>query len=407
MTKRQVSKGIQMLATLTPSPVVATLDRFLVRHPDASTPFLLVDLEVVRRQYGSLTAALPCTEVFYAVKANPAPEVLSLLIERGSNFDVASRGEIELCLGLGADPARLSYGNTVKKERDIAAAYRDGVRLFTIDSQPELDKVLRTVASGTVFVRIVTDGAGADWPLSRKFGCTVSEAEQLLLRAAHAGLQVGVSFHVGSQQRNPGAWDRPLSQVAHLARMLAADGHELAAVNLGGGLPSRHVDPTADIDTYGAAIAGSIATHLGPWFCGRVMVEPGRYLVGDAGVIRTEVVQIARRASDSDRRWVFLDVGLFNGLTETLEEAIRYRIQAPEDGSATGPVVLAGPSCDSADVLYQTYQYRLPLDLQVGDYLEILGTGAYTSSYSSVGFNGFPPLTSYYLPATTGTELAL
>ena len=257
-----------MLGTLAPSPAAGLLDRLLARHPDAITPFLVVDLDVVRRQYLSLTAALPGTEVFYAVKANPAPEVLSLLIELGSNFDVASCGEIELCLGLGADPARLSYGNTVKKERDIAAAYRRGVRLFTVDSQPELDKVQRTVTSGSVFVRIVTDGAGADWPLSRKFGCTVAEAAPMLLQAARAGLQVGVSFHVGSQQRNPDAWDRPLGQVAQLARWLAAKGHELAAVNLGGGLPSKHVDPTADIETYGAAIAGSVAAHLGPRFGG-------------------------------------------------------------------------------------------------------------------------------------------
>ena len=227
-----------MQGILAPSLVAGRLDRFLAERPDATTPFLVVDLDVVRRQYVSLTAALPDTEVFYAVKANPAPEVLSLLIKLGSNFDVASRGEIELCLGLGADPVRLSYGNTVKKERDIAAAYRCGVRLFTVDSQPELEKVLRTVASGTVFVRIAADGAGADWPLSRKFGCTVDEAGQMLLQAARAGLQVGVSFHVGSQQRNPGAWDRPLGQVAHLARRLAAERHELAGVNLGGGLPS-------------------------------------------------------------------------------------------------------------------------------------------------------------------------
>jgi ornithine decarboxylase len=400
-TEEPADEGNPMLGTLTPGPVAGSLDPFLARHPAATTPFLVVDLDVVRRQYCSLTAALPGASVFYAVKANPAPEVLSLLINLGSSFDVASRGEIELCLGLGADPARLSYGNTVKKERDIAAAYRLGVRLFTVDSRPELDKVLRTVHNGTVFVRIVTDGAGADWPLSRKFGCTVSEAEQMLLQAAGAGLQAGVSFHVGSQQRNPGAWDQPLGQVAQLARRLAAHGHELAGVNLGGGLPSRHVDPTADIGTYGAAIAGSVASRLGPRFSGLVMVEPGRYLVGDAGVIRTEVIQVVRRASDPDRRWVFLDVGLFNGLTETLDEAIRYRIQAPRGGSRTGPVVLAGPSCDSADVLYETYLYHLPLDLQAGDHLEILGTGAYTSSYSSVGFNGFPPLTSYFTPATS------
>src|ERR1700734_990708 len=135
-------------------------------HPDAITPFLVFNLDVVRRQYVSLTAALPGTEIFYAVKANPAPEVLSLLIGLGSNFDVASRGEIELCLRLGADPAGLSYGNTVKKERDIAAAYRYGVRIFTVDSEPELDKIIRVVRAArrtdgrrasTVFVRIATD----------------------------------------------------------------------------------------------------------------------------------------------------------------------------------------------------------------------------------------------------------
>src|SRR5580693_6890769 len=223
-----------MQGILAPCLVAGRLDRSLTGHLDAITPFLVVDLDVVRRQYVSLTAALPGASVFYAVKANPAPEVLSLLIALGSSLDVASRGEIELCLGLGADPARLSYGNTVKKERDIAAAYGRGVRLFTVDSEPELDKVLRTVASGTVFARIVTDGAGADWPLSRKFGCTVSEAEQMLLQAAGAGLQAGVSFHVGSQQRDPGAWHRPLRQVAHLKRLLMAAGHELSGVNLGG-----------------------------------------------------------------------------------------------------------------------------------------------------------------------------
>ncbi len=387
-----------MYGTLRPGTLTPRLDRFLDEHTEYATPFLVVDLEVVAAQYAKLIAALPRTAVFYAVKANPAPEVLRLLIGLGCSFDVASPGEIELCLRLGADPARLSYGNTVKKERDVAAAYRQGVRIFTIDSAPELDKVLRVVGRGTVFVRIATDGAGADWPLSRKFGCSPAEAGPLLLRAARAGLAVGVSFHVGSQQRNPDAWDAPLAQVARLAEQLARDGHQLGAVNLGGGLPSAHVETTPDVATYGEAIYRSLGAHLGPNFAGPTMVEPGRYLVGDAGVLRTEVVQIITRDNDPGRRWVFLDVGLFNGLTETLDEAIRYRIQAPGASERIGPVILAGPSCDSADVLYETYQYQLPLDLQVGDHLDILCTGAYTSSYSSVGFNGFPPLRSHYLP---------
>src|ERR1700727_3305717 len=191
---RAPAGGVHTVKCLAPSLATGRLDRFLAGHPDATTPFLVVDLDVVRRQYASLTAALPGTEVFYAVKANPAPEVLSLLIKLGSNFDVASRGEIELCLGLGADPARLSYGNTVKKERDIAAAYRCGVRLFTVASQPELDKVLRTVTSGTVFVRIVTDGAGATGhcrgslaaPWARRGSCSCRGHAQACRSAFHS-----------------------------------------------------------------------------------------------------------------------------------------------------------------------------------------------------------------------------
>ena len=398
-----------MPAALTPSPTVTALDQFLVTNVELATPFLVMDLDIVREQYERLRAALPETAVFYAVKANPAPQVLRVLIEAGCSFDVASPGEVELCLGLGADPARLSYGNTVKKERDVAAAHRHGVRRFTVDSEPELDKIVRTVSrahpadASTVFVRISTNGSGADWPLSRKFGCSPAEAGPMPRRAARAGLQIGVSFHVGSQQRNPHAWHAPIAEVARLADALAADGHQLAGLNLGGGLPSRHLEPAPDIAVYGTAIRDAIATHL-PGFAGMTMVEPGRYLVGDAGVIRAEVVQIIRRSGDPQTRWVFLDIGLFNGLTETLDEAIRYRLRCRGNHDRTGPVVLAGPSCDSADVLYESHRYQLPLDLEVGDHIDILGTGAYTCSYSSVGFNGFPPLPDYYVPAALGTR---
>jgi ornithine decarboxylase len=125
-----------------------------------------------------------------------------------------------------------------------------------------------------------------------------------------------------------------------------------------------------------------------------IIVEPGRSIVGDAGVIQSEVVLISQKSFDDDKRWVYLDVGKFNGLAETMDESIKYRIQAPR-GGATGPVVLAGPTCDSADILYEKAEYRLPLDLAVGDKIEILSTGAYTSSYASVCFNGFAPIKTY------------
>lgn len=210
--------------------------------------------------------------------------------------------------------------------------------------------------------------------------------------AAAAGLQVGLSFHVGSQQRNAAAWHQPITTAAGLAGDFRAGGHRLAALNLGGGLPSSYLDPVLSARDYGAAIRSALDEALGHRHGVQILIEPGRYLVGDAGVIRSEVVLVTNRGDDRDRRWVYLDIGRFNGLTETWGESIRYRITTARDGGPVGPVVLAGPSCDSADVLYETYEYQLPMALQAGDQVEIHAAGAYTASYASVGFNGFPPL---------------
>ena len=387
-------------------PFTRTIRRFLRTNPALQTPFLVLDLDVVEARYRALLEAVPVTRVLYAVKANPAPEVLERLLVAGCSFDVASPGEIDRCLNLGIEPARLAYGNTIKKEKDIAYAYRRGVRVFTVDAEVELDKVIRQAPGATVYVRITTDGKGADWPLTRKFGCGPAEALFLLRKAAYAGLRFGVSFHVGSQQRDVTAWDGPIAQVATLVQTLGRDGFEPAGINLGGGLPCTYRDWVPDIEAYGDAIGLALRTHLGRDFPGEILIEPGRYLVGDAGVIETEVVLISRRPADGERRWVYLDIGLFNGLTETLDEAIRYRIRTANDRSRLGPVVLAGPSCDSADVLYERSAYELPIDLQVGERIHLLATGAYTSSYSSVWFNGIEPLRCYFVSASDSTVVA-
>lgn len=368
-------------------PAVA---RFLQENPAVPTPFLAVDLDVVEERYRRLVRALPAVRVLYAVKANPAREILQRLADCGSSFDVASPGEIERCLKLGVDPSRLAYGNTIKKERDIAHAFASGITTFAVDADAELAKVTRQAPGSTVTVRIGTDGRGADWPLSRKFGCGGQSALRLLRRAAGAGHPVTVSFHVGSQQRDPHAWDRPLAEVAAIVGQLRAEGVTLSGVNLGGGLPSRYREPVPEVETYGENILHALRRHLGD-DPGEVCIEPGRYLVGDAGLIEAEVVLVTRRETDGTR-WVYLDIGLFNGLTEALGEAIRYRLRAPEGRGVPGPVVLAGPSCDSVDVLYEQPGTELPVDLQVGDRIQLLSAGAYTSSYSSVWFNGFEPL---------------
>jgi ornithine decarboxylase len=359
------------------------------------TPCLVIDLAVIEENYRELRRTLPLARVFYAVKANPAPEIIARLAELGASFDVASRGEIDLCLAAGVAADRLSFGNTIKKERDIVYAFERGVRLFAFDSDGELDKLATAAPGASVFCRLLTDGLGADWPLSRKFGCASSMAAALLLRARERGLDgCGLSFHVGSQQASLKAWDAAVGAAAKLFRRLREDGLELRLLNLGGGFPARYRAPVPATEACANAVMAAVTGHFGNNLP-EMIVEPGRALAGNAGVIQSEVVLIARKDYTDRKRWVFLDVGKFGGLAETMDEAIKYPIVTARDGGATGPVVLAGPTCDSADILYEHTDYRLPLDLKVGDKVAILGAGAYTASYASVGFNGFAPLATY------------
>ena len=281
-------------------------------------------------------------QIFYAVKANPAPEILSRLAALGCSFDVASPGEVAMALEAGADPSRISYGNTIKKEADIAGAFALGVRLFAFDSEAELAKIARAAPGSRVFCRILTTGEGADWPLSRKFGCAPAMARELLTRAAAMGVEPwGVSFHVGSQQKSPAAWEAALAEAAGLFRDLDAVGIELGMVNLGGGFPTPYRTAVPDAAAYGGEIMDAVRRQFGnriPF----LIAEPGRGLVGNAGVIQTEVVLIARKGDGDARPWVYLDVGKFGGLAETMDEAIQYPIVSHRTGAPV-PVILAGP----------------------------------------------------------------
>jgi len=370
---------------------------FLATKP--ATPCLVVDVDVVEANYHALRGALPEATVYYAVKANPAPALLARLVGLGSRFDTASLPEIDLCLALGADPAHLSFGNTIKKARDIAAAHERGISLFAFDAEAELRKIAANAPGARVFCRILTDNAGAEWPLSRKFGCSPAMARDLMRLAADLGLDpVGLSFHVGSQQTDPAQYDHALAVVADLFRGLRADGLSPSLVNLGGGLPARYGRPVPDVGIYADGIRAAIA-RLFEGDLPSLIIEPGRGMVGNAGVLETEVVLVSRKDAAEDRRWVYLDAGRFNGLAETEGEAIRYPIATDRDGDGaeTGSVVLAGPTCDSVDVLYDKADVRLPLSLQAGDRLRLLSTGAYTTTYAAVAFNGFAPLEAHYV----------
>ncbi len=368
-------------------------------------PCVVVDLDVVRANYAKFAHALPDSRVFYAVKANPAPEILSALAALGSCFDTASVVEIEMALAAGATPDRISFGNTIKKERDIVRALELGVRLFAIDCSAEAEKIARAVVTAgieqgetKVFCRILCDGAGAEWPLSRKFGCVPEMATDVLEYSHRLGLTAyGVSFHVGSQQGDTQAWDTALASASTIFHECAERGIVLSMVNLGGGFPARYLKDIPAVEAYGNAIFQSLSKHFGNHLP-ETIIEPGRGMVGDAGMIEAEVVLVSKKSADEgELRWVYLDIGKFGGLAETMDEAIRYPIRSARDGDAVAPCVIAGPTCDSADVLYERNPYPLPVSLEIGDKLLIEGAGAYTATYSAVAFNGFPPLKSYVI----------
>jgi ornithine decarboxylase len=363
------------------------------RRPES--PCLVIDLDHVRRNYDAFRAAMPESAIYYAVKANPHPEVLRLLAAAGSNFDCASVEEIRLALEAGATPDRISYGNTIKKERDIARAHALGVPMYAVDCEAEVEKIARAAPGARVFCRILTDGKGAEWPLSRKFGCDPSMAVGVLEQAKREGLDpVGVSFHVGSQQTDVAAWDAALASAAEIFREMEQRGIRLSMVNLGGGFPARYLKDVPALGRYGKTIYAAVRKFFGNRIPDTI-IEPGRGMVGDCGVIRSEVVLVSRKSAGDADRWVYLDIGKFGGLAETMDEAIRYSIVTDRDGDAASSCVLAGPTCDSADVLYEKTPYPLPETLQPGDAVFIEGTGAYTSTYSAVAFNGFEPLRTY------------
>ena len=370
--------------------------RYLASHQPA-TPCLVLDVDRVEENFRALQHALPLARIYYAVKANPARQILDRLVGLNSRFDAASFEEVRACLDAGARPDAISYGNTIKKVSAIRDAFAAGIRLFAFDSAEELAKLAQHAPGASVYCRILVDNVGADWPLSKKFGTTLDHARTLMLRAGDLGLDpIGLSFHVGSQQTSPAAYEAAIARVGMLFTDLKQAGVKVRMVNLGGGYPIRYRDEIPPIDRFANAIMGAMTEHFGNDLP-EMIIEPGRFIVGDAGVVSSEVVLVCQRAPENPVRWVYLDIGRFGGLAETEGEAIKYRITTAHDGSETGPVAIAGPTCDGADIMYEAANYRMPLALTSGDLVQVLATGAYVTTYASQGFNGFAPLAEHYI----------
>jgi ornithine decarboxylase len=362
------------------------------RFKSEKTPFLVLSLKEVAKNYDHLHQELPLAEIYYAVKANPHPKILSLLDKKGSNFDVASIYEFKELIRLGVSPHKISFGNTIKKHQDIAYFYHKGVRLFATDSLSDLHKIAHHAPGSKVYFRLSVDCFGSDWSLSKKFGAHPDMIIDLAQEAKKQGLvPYGLSFHVGSQQRDVEQWDQALAQCKHIFEMLHKRSINLQMINLGGGLPSQYLVPTPGLAYYCRKIKSYLGNHFGRKMP-NIIIEPGRYLVGNAGIIVTEVVLRSKKSYSLPYEWLYLDAGLYQGLDECENESILYELETEKSSSHKAEFVLAGPTCDSHDILYEKNRYKLPSHLKEGSRIYFLNSGAYTFQVSAIGFNGFPPL---------------
>jgi ornithine decarboxylase len=363
-----------------------------IRENTFERPTLVLDIDQVEKNYRALKRGMPKAHIHYAVKSNPHPKILKKLVKLGCKFDAASMGEIQMCLDAGALPEHISFGNTIKRPQDIEWAWSKGITLFAADAEEELEKLSRFAPRCNVFIRVLVSSTEAEWPLSRKFGCSSSYVIPLLDYARDLGLKnVGLSFHVGSQTRHPYMWYDCLDMVAAIWQNAKDEKHDLWLLNIGGGFPAYYGVDVTDPENYGAELMHAIQERFED--VSYIMAEPGRGMVGSAGAMAAEVLLVSRKTPGDPVRWVYLNVGRFSGLAEVEEEAIKYQFIVPgrEDEDTSGCIV-AGPTCDSADILYEKNKVEFPVDLAAGDKVIIKTCGAYTSTYSTVAFNGFPPL---------------
>lgn len=355
-------------------------------------PTLVMSTKKLEQNYNSFKIGIPSCHVHYAVKANPHAEILRELVRLGSSFDAASAGEIIACLAAGATPSQISFGNTVKRPQDISYAHSVGIDLFAVDSFEEVEKVATYAPRSKVYVRLLIDATEAEWPLSRKFGCNQDMVIPVMAYAKQLGLEpVGMSFHVGSQTRHPHMWFDILDYVSSVWKQCQIEGFGLHLLNVGGGFPSYYgVDITDPIE-YSKILDYEIQERFEN--VSYLMIEPGRGMVANLGSIVAEVLLVSKKSLSDETRWVYLNIGRFSGLAETESEAIKYQFIVPgKTASASSGCIIAGPTCDSADVLYEKHKVQLPVDLTAGDKVIINNTGAYTTTYSTINFNGFPPL---------------
>jgi len=346
---------------------------------DEPSPYLLIDKEVVKEKVEQIGRNIRNSKVFYAVKANPDRNVLAFLNTLGVGFEIASEGELQILSDIGVEPERIITSNPVKTLLFLERAVSYGIRYYAFDSVSEIEKLARYAPGSNVYVRLTVPNEGSEWPLSKKFGVELDDALALLLKAKDRGLNpVGITFHVGSQCNNAYNWNTAIEKARELWDMAKEKDIRLSMINIGGGYPIRYTKDVITIETIEKKINSLIKQRFSEQV--EVFIEPGRAVIGDAGIFVASVIGKARRG---DEDWLYIDVGVFNGLMESIG-GIKYSYVV---GSRNEPRrwTVAGPSCDSFDVIDKDVLLPEP---EVGNHVLILSAGAYTISYASE-FNGF------------------
>lgn len=356
------------------------MDRILnwIASHDDAPPYLLIDREVLKEKINVIGKGIKNSKVFYAVKANPNIEVLRFINEFNIGFEIASEGELTILQELKVSPHRIITSNPIKTFKFLKAAVEYGVDYYAFDSYAEVEKLAKYAPGKKVYVRLTVPNEGSEWPLSKKFGVEIEEAVRLLLYAKEKGLEpVGITFHVGSQCSNVYNWHTAIDKARQVKELGEKEGIEIKILNIGGGYPIEYLKRVPTIET----IESKIDSLLQKSFPGtEIFIEPGRAVVGDAGVFVSKIIGKAQRG---DENWLYIDVGVFNGLMESIG-GIKYKYIVGSRGDEK-EWTIAGPSCDSFDVLDKGVLLPEP---DVGSLILILSAGAYTISYASE-FNGF------------------
>lgn len=374
------------------------LSRATLNRLEYETPYFLLDLAQVEHNYKMLSAALRKAQLFYAVKANSEPTLLRRLADLGSNFEVASFNELQILLRLGVTVDRVIYSNPVKPPLHIKRAFEKGLHRFAFDSSYELEKIAANAPGASVYLRFVVNDKDSTFPLSKKFGAEPQDALALMQYARTLGLvPYGLTFHVGSQSLNPRTWESAIIAAGNVMREMEQHDIRIDMLDLGGGFPANYGFETPSMTAIGMVINRAVKQYL-PYKVA-LFAEPGRALAADTCALVASVIGKAERGS---KTWLYLDVGAFNGMMETLETGNRfhYPIETStssnkhEDPGELGLFTLTGPTCDTQDTMF--YDLQLPKNISIGDCIYIFSAGAYTSTYAS-SFNGFGPPKTYYL----------